>query len=198
MNLQLSLFPHDRNNEIDECLLIVSPDVKVANSVLELKKGTRFLCGEEGIISRPHITIARVYISRRAEYYILSLLQTICSRHQKFIVELEGFSSFEHPNSTCTIYIKVKEHQPFLDLAKDLKALRRDLKKLGCRIDCVVNNPHLSLIRGLPFTNYKAAMPIYGDSTFRDSFVAEEILLSKRWTPNYGSHRVAFPLSPLN
>jgi len=200
MNLQLSLFAHDKglHNDIDECLLLVSPDVRVANSVLGLKRGARSLCRGKGIVSNPHITIARIYIRRGTEHYILPFLQLICSSHQKFIVELEDFASFEHRNSSCTIYIKVKEHQPFLDLAKDLKAVRKDLKKLGCRIDCLVNNPHLSLVRGLPFSNYKAAMPIYDDNIFRDSFVAEEILLSKRWTPNYDSHRVAFPLSPLN
>jgi 2'-5' RNA ligase len=197
MKSQLSLFPHDGNlhNGIDECLLLIPPDTRITNSVFELKREARLVCGWKGIFSNPHVTVAKVYIKRGTERYILPLLQIIFSKHRKFTIELEDFASFEHRNSTCTIYIKIKEQQPILELAEDLKAIKRDLKKLGCRIEHLVNNPHLSLVRGLPFLNYKIAMPIYNDSVFQDSFVAEEIVLSKRWTAEYGSHQIKFPLN---
>ena len=166
---------------IDLCkyMLLVSPDQRIINRIDGVKKTAYRICKGKGVYTLAHITIASFYAGKHLEPLLLQVLQEICDRQLQFRIRFQGIDGFVS-NDNCTIYIRIEEHQPFLKFANDLRLLSATLKSSGYRVANRVNNPHCTIVRGLPRATYTDAMHFYKDNVFYDTCLAKNLVLMKR------------------
>ena len=86
----------------------------------------------------PHITITNFLAIEEMELTINRWLQNICSLMTSFPVTLDGYGGFP-PH---TIYLRVKNHLSFQQLAKQLKPVDDITHNSGCPPFRIVNRPH--------------------------------------------------------
>jgi 2'-5' RNA ligase len=170
-----------------EYLLIASPGRKVTTKIREVKEDFYATHRQKiAIDTWPHITIAFFRAKQKLEGLLIEMMQKVCSRQQKFIADLKDFDGFDH----STIYIKVQDWQPFLQLAADLSPIDDFLINNGCRSAHLVDTPHLSIARRLPYSVYIKAKQEYSHRRFQDSFIVNELLLLKRRHEEHKCKRV--------
>jgi 2'-5' RNA ligase len=176
MKQQCLSFP---NNEW-HYLFLASPERNLANRVMEVKEDFYYSYGHKiAIDTWPHITLAAFRSTNEAEPFLIALLQQACARYRKFSTPLQEFDGFEGFNKSA-IYIKVEAHQPFLHMAKGLCVIKGLLLSNGCSSAYLVNRPHLTVAKWIPYLMYLEAMEDYRHKRFRDSFLVNSLLLLKK------------------
>ncbi len=160
-----------------EYLLIVHPDAAGRELVMAEKQAfyNRYH-HKTAIKTQPHITVANFLGREEMEPTIIRWIHRITSMQQGFEVTLNNYSGFP-PH---TIYLRVQDHLPFLQLALQLKAIDQYVKSCGCPAVHFSSRPHMSIARRLPEELYEKAMPEYSRQTFHLSFRVEELVLLRR------------------
>jgi 2'-5' RNA ligase len=160
-----------------EYLLVAYPDAAVNNKIKEEK--TYFSHEYQQAIAsktQPHITIANFLAKEEMEETISRYIQRICNHQQSFDVMLNNYSGFP-PH---TIYLRVQNQQPFRQLAKQLKAVSNYIDSCSCPPAKLSTNPHVTIARRLPETVYLKALMDYGQKTFHETFMVNELRLLRR------------------
>lgn len=160
-----------------EYLLIASPDPKLTEKIVAIKKGfyTTFQqC--IAVKTRPHITIATLWTKETFEDPLVALMQKACDKTSRFVAGLYGFDGFK----PSTLYIKVQEHKPFHQLAYNLTTVNDYLRCHGLPAGRLVKHPHLTIARRLSHRVYAKAMQAYAHQNFQDFFPVHELVLLKR------------------
>lgn len=158
-------------------LLIASPSRHVADKAWEIKEDFFEEFHQKiAIDTLPHITIAAFKAKLGLQDKIIAIMRRVCCGQKKFYVYLKDFGGFE-PH---TIYIQVLNHEPFLKLARELRAINERLLQNGCSRAYLVDDPHLTIARCLPFKVYFEAMEKYSYRHFEDSFIVNELRLLRR------------------
>lgn len=170
---------NDLQVDLWKYLLFVPPNQRVNSRVNGIKRNAYGVCNGQGIYTPPHVTVASFSAHQRLEPSLMHTLQEVCNNHQQFMVSLQGYAGFDCDDKS-SLHIKVEDHQPLLKLVRDLRILNAILKNNGCRTAGFVNNPHLTVVRGLLHSNYTRAMHFYGNKRFGDSFIANRLVLVKR------------------
>lgn len=161
-------------------LFLASPERNLANRVMEVKEDFYLSYGHKiAIDTWPHITLAAFKSANELEPFLITLLQQACARYRKFSTPLQDFSGFERFNKS-TVYIKVEAHQPFLQMAKGLRVINDLLLSNGCSSAYLVNRPHLTVAKWVPYLMYLEAMEDYRYKSFRDTFLVNDLLLLKK------------------
>jgi len=161
-------------------LFLASPDRDLAARVMDVKEDFYFSYGHKiAVDTRPHITLAAFNATKDLEASLIALLQKICSGYSKFTALLQDFAGFERYDKS-TIYIKVQTHQPFLELAKGLCAVNHLLQTDSCSSAYLVEHPHLTVAKWIPYLMYLEAMEDFSSRSFRDVFVVNNLLLLKK------------------
>jgi 2'-5' RNA ligase len=160
-----------------EYLLVAHPDTAVNDKI---KKEKEDFSGhyKQRIAAKtqPHITIANFLAKEEMEETIIRYIQRICNHQQSFDVMLNNYSGFP-PH---TIYLRVQNQQPFRQLAKQLKAVSNYIDSCSCPPAKLITNPHVTIARRLPETVYLKALMDYGQKTFHETFMVNELRLLRR------------------
>lgn len=162
---------------LNEYLLVAHPDSTINNKIMEEKK---FFYDEYkqkiAVKMKPHITVANYLAKEEMEETISRYVQRICNHQQSFSVCLNNYSGFP-PH---TIYLRVQNHQPFKQLAKQLKAVSDYVSSCSCPPVKLITNPHVTITRRLPETIYLKALMNFGQRSFYETFTVNELVLLKR------------------
>lgn len=163
---------------VKEYLLIVNPEVGVWQQVMD-EKASFFNEYREvsAIQAKPHITIANFLAKEEMEDTVLRWMHRIISSHKAFTVALNNYSGFPNAN---TIYLRVQDHQPFKQLAKELKVIDELVRDNGLPKAHLISNPHMTIARRLNKPVYEKAMLQYSNKDFHAEFEVKELLLLKR------------------
>jgi hypothetical protein len=171
-----------------EYLFLASPQQKLMDRILGLKEDFSFDHNHK-LASKtwPHITLANFRTKKSLEPVLVKSIRNACNNHRKFTVDLCDFDGFDH----YTIYIKVQQHQPFLELGKSLNSLNEILWNNTSSIASIVNNPHLTIAKRIPYRTYIKAIQEYREKSFRDVFILNELILFRRRHREAKCQRVA-------
>ncbi|MBV9989078.1 MAG: 2'-5' RNA ligase family protein [Chitinophagaceae bacterium] len=160
-----------------EYLLIARPDAAVYEQVMEEK---RFFSSQFNaaiaVKTKPHITVANFLTVDRMEETLIRWMGRAFSYTPSFQVTLHEYGAFR-PH---TIYLRIQDQQPFLQLAKALKPIDQQIRSFGFPGMKLIDNAHLTIARRLDATTYQQAVACYSEKTFHASFEVSELVLLRR------------------
>ena len=160
-----------------EYLLVAHPDASVHERVMAEKQFFSAQYKEQiAVKTKPHITVANFLAMEAMEETLIRWMHRIISAQKKFKVTLDKYSGF----ANHTIYLRVQDHQPFQQLAKELKVVDQYVKGSGCPEMHLITRPHLIIARRLPENVYHQAATAYAQKDFEASFEVKELLLLRR------------------
>lgn len=167
-----------RGSIIKEYLLVVNPEQDIWQQVMNLKAGFfNSYKDPVAIKTRPHITIANFLAKEEMEETLLRWMHRIFSSLKTFPVALNNYSGFPNAN---TIYLRVQDHQPFKQLAKELKVIDELVQHNGLPKAHLISCPHMTIARRLDKPVYEKAMMDYSQKEFHAEFEVRELVLLKR------------------
>jgi len=151
---------------------------ELGDEIRELKEEMKILSGAKDILKSPaHITIQKPFKRGDSEEPgIVKMLRSFAKQQKFFSVNPEGFGSFP----PRVIFIKVKDHDPFVELHKRLlEVLLNDLKLSDTEIMSDIH-PHITLTtRYLTQEGFNNAWPKFKDRQYSKSFEAHSLCLLK-------------------
>lgn len=169
--------PFNKFPGMNEYLLVVHPDDEVYHKVSAEKQiFCRLYKQKVAVKTKPHITLANFMAREEMEETLIRWIRRVSIQQKSFPVTLNNFSGF--PGHT--IYLRVQDHQPFKQLATQLKVIDSYVKSNGCPIVKYSYHPHLSIARRLPENVYERALIDYSQKTFCESFMVHELVLLRR------------------
>lgn len=189
--LTLPFTAEELHGDQREYLLIASPGRNLTAKVMKEKE--RFFSVYQqriAIDTWPHITVATFKAKQSLEGALVEIMQEVCHHQRKFIAVLQDFDGFEH-STASTVYIKVQQHAPFRQLSNGLYVINSCLRAHGCQTAYLVNTPHLTIARRIPYQVYLKAIQEYSQRRFDDSFLVDSLLLLRRRHPNDTYKRAA-------
>ena len=160
-----------------EYLLVAHPDEAVYAKVMAEKQffSARFK-SSVAVKTKPHITVANFLAMEVMEETIIRWMHRVISSKKIFRVTLDQYGAFR-PH---TIYLHVQDHQPFQQLARELKVVDQYIRSNGCPEMHLISNPHLTIARRLEKATYQEAVTVYAEKNFHASFEVKELLLLRR------------------
>jgi 2'-5' RNA ligase len=168
---------YDNFKSMNEYLLVIRPDDEVYNKVSTEKQSFYNQYRQKiSVKTRPHITVASFMAREEMEETLIRWIQRVSSQQKSFPVTLNNYSGFP----AHTIYLRVQDHQPFKQLATQLKVIDSYVRSNGCPAVTLINRPHLSIARRLPQDVYEKALVDYSQKTFCESFTVHELVLLRR------------------
>ncbi len=170
--------PEFRGSIIKEYLLVVNPQQNIWQQVMDEK--VNFFNTYREIVAvktKPHITVANFLAKEEMEPTMLKWMHNIISVKTAFNVVLNNYSGFPNAN---TIYLRVQDHQPFKQLAKELKVIDELVRDNGLPKAHLISNPHMTIARRLDESIYERAMMEYSKKDFHAEFTVNELILLKR------------------
>ncbi|MEO8172741.1 MAG: 2'-5' RNA ligase family protein [Sediminibacterium sp.] len=166
-----------QTNSFWEYLLVVHPDAGVYAQVMAEKQFFSAKFDDQmAIKTKPQITVANFLAMEPMEDTIIRWMRRVISTKKSFTVTLDQYGAFR-PH---TIYLRVQDHQPFQQLASELKVVDQYIRSNGCPEMKLITNPHLTIARRLESQTYQQAVAVYADKTFHASFTVNELLLLRR------------------
>lgn len=160
-----------------EYLLVAHPDADVYARVMQEKQyfSTTFKTAIAAK-TKPHITVANFLAVEPMEETIIRWMHRIISSKKSFRVTLDRYGAFR-PH---TIYLRVQDHAPFQQLAKELQVVDEYIRGYGCPEMRLITNPHLTIARKLQQETYSEAVVMYAEKSFHASFDVKELVLLRR------------------
>lgn len=160
-----------------EYLLVVNPDAAVQDKVLAQKQEFYEEYHEKAALrSGSHIIVASFLAREAMEDTLIRWIQRICDQQPPFLVTLNNYSGFP-PH---TIYLRVQDPLPFLQLTQKLKAVDELVRSSSCPPVRLIAKPHLSIAPRLPEPVYTRAMFSYSQKTFHETFMVNDMRLLRR------------------
>lgn len=160
-----------------EYLLVVQPDAEAYAQVMAEKQFfSRQFGAPVAVKTKPHITVAAFVAFEAMEETLIRWMSRVISVKQGFEVTVDQYAAFR-PHTIC---LRVKEQQPFLQLAKELKVVDQYIQGYGCPKMTMVTNAHMTIARRLDLNTYQQAVKTYADRSFHASFKVKELVLLRR------------------
>lgn len=170
-----------------EYLLVLSPHEELHNRILKVKN--EFSEKYKSAIARhtkPHITLIKFVTWGMMEEKIMQRLQHISMGIKPFKVELRDYGSYP----THSIFINVTTKLPVQHLVKELKETQRLLKAVNEFKPHFIDDPHLTIARGLKPWQYESGWLEYNHRQFTGRFIADGMLLLKRPAAKPGKYQI--------
>jgi 2'-5' RNA ligase len=158
--------------------IAIIPNTALCHKVRLIKEELRDTYGVKHALKLPaHITLQIPFrMEPRKEPFLNEILSGFAVRHSAFPVELDGFGAFK----PRVIYLKVKDHEPFLELHKDLQPLLNKKLHLQKHEFTQKIHPHVTLAtRDLKNAIFKEAWPKLEHREFQAGFTADNFSLLK-------------------
>ncbi|MDQ6843362.1 MAG: 2'-5' RNA ligase family protein [Bacteroidota bacterium] len=160
-----------------EYLLIVKPAKEINEKLIAEKQVFYDDYKEKNAIeSIPQIAVASFLAKEGMENTVIRWMQKICSKQHSFSVTLNNYSGFP-PD---TIYLRIQNVNPFLQLAKELSVVNAYLNSSSCQPVLFTPKPHINIAGKLPKEVFFKALIQYAHKSFHESFLVNELLLLKR------------------
>jgi 2'-5' RNA ligase len=167
-----------RGSIIKEYLLVVNPEQDVWQQVMDEKTSFFNEYREvDALHGKPHITLANFLAKEEMEETLLRWMHRIISTKKAFTVSLNNYGGFPNAN---TIYLRVQDHQPFKQLAKELKVIDQLVKDNGLPKAHLISTPHMTIAKRIDPFVYEKAMLDYSQKEFHAEFTVNELVLLKR------------------
>ena len=106
-------------------------------------------------------------------------IEQTCRHSYPFEIILNNYNFFPHH----TLYIDIKNLTAVANLVKGLKSVKENSALLGTRYH-FYNHPHLTIARGFNEETFIKAKKDFESRTYKNSFIADSIVLLKRKTQN--------------
>lgn len=162
---------------LQEYVLVIKPGHDIYNKVAAEKENFyRQYPQQKQPATMPHIAIAGFLAKESMEETLIRWIQRICSRQKSFTVTLNNYSGFP-PH---TIYLRVQDPAPLLQLAHQLKIINDYIQPNGCPEITLSTRPYLSIAKQLPEKIYEKAILDYSQRLFFESFIAVELALLRK------------------
>jgi hypothetical protein len=166
-------------HELWEYLLVAYPDENVNEKIADEKRSFyEEYVGVDIIKSKSCITIVNFIAKERMEETLIRWIQNICNLQSSFSVTFNNFSGFP-PH---TIYLRVLDHQPFNQLANQLKIIDGFIQDNDCPPIQLARLPYLTIAGSLTETVYDEAIQSYAHRSFNESCKVEKLVLVRRST----------------
>lgn len=160
-----------------EYLLVIHPDDEVYNKVTAEKQSFYNQYRQKiSVKTKPHITVATFMAREEMEETLIRWIERVSSLQKSFPVTLNNYSGFP-PH---TIYLLILDHQPFKQLATQLKVINSYIISNGCPAVQFLRSPTMTIAGQLPGNVYEKAAIDYSQKTFCESFTVHELLLLRR------------------
>lgn len=160
-----------------EYLLVAHPNAAVYNKVMEEKQWFTAQYREMiAVKTKPHITVAGFLAREEMESTIMRWMHRIINNQAFFTVTLDKYSGLK-PH---TIYLRVQDHAPFQQIAKELQVVDQYVRGNGCPEMHLATRPHVTIARKLPAEIYHQAEQAYAQKDFHASFEVRELVLLRR------------------
>ena len=164
-------------HSFSEYQLVARPDIAIDNHLLDeirlLQQENRDIeIGNE----KPAIVIAGFFGREAMEETMIRWIQRICSNQLSFEVTLNNYSGVP-PD---TIYARIVDPLPFLQLAKQFSDLHDFIRSSSVPPAQVTTKPYLSVVRKLNEVVFMKAMMEFSQKTFHGIFLMKELLLLRK------------------
>jgi hypothetical protein len=164
--------------EWQEYRLVIPADEPVSRQVKQLRMQWEQLYGESTVSDKPPcITLACFMAREEMEDMVMRWLNRICNIQHSFMVTLNNFSAVPPQ----TIYIRVQDSTPFIQLASQLRLLDDFSRPADGRKWRIFDKPFIKL-GSLPEHAEQQQWFTYTHQVFHAAFMARKILLVKRET----------------
>lgn len=167
------------NTDRSECeyLLVADLGERVGKRVIDIKRDfAETYKQKKADETRSCITIANFAASESMEETVIRWMQRICGQFRGFPVTLNNYSGFP----SHSIYIRVQNHEPFHQLASQLKVIDQYVTSNGFPPSRLVAKPHITIATGLDKPLYDKALLEYSQKTFHEAFDLDGLVLLKR------------------
>ncbi|MDE3252075.1 MAG: 2'-5' RNA ligase family protein [Bacteroidota bacterium] len=142
---------------------------------------------------KPGIRVVGFTAMEEMEATLFRWIHRIISVQKKFRVNLEKYNGFP----SHTIYLQVRDHRPFQELAREMQILDPYIKSYGCPSVQAEIRPHLVIAEALSEPVYRSAEKEYAQKRFDTSFdVNELVLLRRQHAFDQGKQVSVFGLQP--
>ena len=159
-----------------EYLLVLHPHQDLVDKIAKVKEDFyEKYKAESAKWSKPQITLVKFSQLQMMEERIVNRLKSIASGLPAFTIELNNFGSFP----THTIFINVETKGSIQALVKNLKPAQAVMKTKEVKPH-FMDNPHLTIARGLTPQQYEQAWLEYSHLHFSGKFIAKNMLLLRR------------------
>jgi hypothetical protein len=123
-----------------------------------------------------NIQVAGFHAKEGMENTITRWIGNICQLQTAFTVNINNYSGIP-PH---TIFFRVQDPVPFMQLAMRLKILDGFIQSNECPAIHIYRRPHVVLAEGLAENDYNNALKRYAQKTFFSSFKATKVTLVKK------------------
>lgn len=174
--------------------LVVNTPEKVTERVREERNRFVELYATPPVQDRnPGIRVSGFMAREEMESTLFRWMHRIISAQKKFRVNLEKFNGF----APHTIYLQVRDHRPFQELAREMQVVDPYIKSYGCPSVQAEIRPHLVIAEALTESVYRRAETEYAQKKFDISFdVNELVLLRRQHAFDHGKQVSVFGLQP--
>lgn len=188
------LFNATAVNGFCEYSLVAVPDATVSAQVMEEKKYFREYYKERGIQTiQTGISVANFLAKEEMEATVIRWMHRIISNQKSFSVTLNRYGGCK-PH---TLYLRVQNHLPFQQLAKELLVVDQYVRGNGCPEMNLNTRPHITIAEKLSGDMYQDVIEMYAQKIFQASFTVNELVLLRKQHPYTMSKQVnVFGLQP--
>jgi len=162
-----------------EYLLVLNPHEELRNRIIQVKKDFYDVYkASTAIGGKPHVTLVNFLQYEMMEERLVNRLKTIAMGYYPIKIELKDFGSFP----SHTIFINVVSKVPVQDLVKEIRSQAQRLMKLNeDNKPHFIMEPHITIARKLLPWQYEKGWLEYSHKHFTGRFVADGMLLLKRF-----------------
>ena len=178
--LSNKLFSSTSVNGFCEYSLVAVPDIRTSVQVMEEKKYFSEKYQEGGVqTTQSGIIIANFLAKEEMEATIIRWMHRIISNQKCFSVTLNRYGGCK----SHTLYLRVQNHLPFQQLAKELLVVDQYVRANGCPEMHLNTRPYLPIVEKLSGEVYQEAIETYAQKLFHASFDVKELILIRKQYP---------------
>jgi hypothetical protein len=168
-------------NALYEYFIVAYPDSLVQYRIREETQifQDRFGLGQPAD-AKAFLLIANYFAKEVMEETLIRWLENIARLKNSFTATLNNFSA----SPPGTIYLKVQEPAPFIQLANSIKMIDSFVQANDCPPVQLIKRPMITIASGLPEHLYETAVHEYDGRIFNASFIIEKLALIKRESHN--------------
>lgn len=157
--------------------LVVNPTVDVHSKVVQEKElFSHQFGGASADLSAPRILLATFKAREEMEETIIRYLHRICSRLSGFVIELNNYSGYP-PNS---VFLRVQNPQTIFKITSEFEVVNTYIGSCGCPPLKMNRQPHITIANSLNESLYLQALMEYGQKSFHEIFMVNELLLVRK------------------
>lgn len=146
-------------------LVVISPPDEVINEIKIIKQQLNSISdiSNSNLFSIPHITLTD---HRTDDIYLPETIEKFIEGEKSFPIQVQGWGIFQHGKDRVTIYLKILNPEPILNLIKKVKSK--------------LNLPHLTLAKDISNSTYEKLIPYLNELKFSRSWNCDKVTILKK------------------